>query len=217
MSGGQALAQGATNSITRPVTKAVLTGPSGRIDFQYNPTEISISHNAEGFSDPIGKKEPDDRSVLSGLATRGSTRLILSTLTFTGSQCQTNVARLMKWVKPSQPQQDGKPQRERLQFQWGSAGSGFLYEAELMRFDCTYTRFTSTGQPIRVEIRNLTLHVYDEEAASHDGQAGPLVGSTALPSLRPDSGLGSPGGANKPLGAMGDLTRASIQGMGVAG
>ncbi|RSS80290.1 hypothetical protein EF919_40710, partial [Streptomyces sp. WAC02707] len=143
----------------RKVSKARLKGSKGFeadvIEFQYNPTEISLSHNAEGHADPINKGDNEGRSIIENLATRGSTRLILSSLTFTGDRCQSIVDTLVKWVMPVQAGTNEKPRRERLTFEWGVKGAGFHYTVELMRFDCTYTRFTRTGVPIRAEIRNL--------------------------------------------------------------
>jgi hypothetical protein len=213
--------QGRANSITRAVSKAKLTGASGRIEFQYNPTEISISHNAEGYSDPIGKKEADDRSLLHGLATRGATRIILSSLTFTGDNCQSIVDTLMTWVTQFQPpssREQGqletpKPRRERLQFEWGPVGSGFHYTVELMRFDCTYTRFTRDGRPIRAEVRNLTLHVVgSNDAAANGGQSRLSLGSHRASPGRADAGARIPAGADNPLDANADPVRVWTRG-----
>ncbi|MFD5110364.1 CIS tube protein [Streptomyces cinereoruber] len=147
----------------RSVSKARLKGSKGFdeniIDFHYNPSEIILSHNAEGYADSTSKGENEGRDIFNSLVTRGSTRLILSSLIFTGTTCQSKVETLIDWVTPMRAGANQKSRREQLTFEWGAKGAGFHYTVELMRFDCTYTRFTRTGNPIRVEIRNLTLHV----------------------------------------------------------
>ncbi|MFC8956507.1 hypothetical protein ACFT8P_28360 [Streptomyces sp. NPDC057101] len=149
---------GQGSSLDRVVPRAKLIGFSQTIEFQYNPTEINLSHNAEGYADPVSKGDNESRNILAHLATRGSTRLILSSLTFTGDRCQPTVDTLIKWVTPL----GQTPRREQLEFVWGAVGAGFHYKVELMRFDCTFSRFTRTGRPIRAEIRNLTLHILEQ-------------------------------------------------------
>lgn len=180
-------------SLQRKVTKAVLRGANGgQLEFEYNPTEISISHNDEGLSDSMGESKGDARSIVSSIATRGATRLVMSSLTFTGEGVQDKVALLLTWVvEDTVKQADGalqKGRRERLRFQWGSKGIGFDYEVELMRFDCTYTRFARNGLPIRVEIRNLTLHVL-----SHTGDTAGSIGGSGS-ALTPSASGNTPAG-----------------------
>ncbi|MFC8093540.1 hypothetical protein [Streptomyces sp. NPDC057301] len=154
----------AGSSLQRNVTKGVLRDGKGKdFTFEYNPTEISLSHNAEGLTDPVGQDSKHDHSLVAAMVTRGSTRLIMSTLVLTGTDIRSRVDLLLEWVvertqqRPEDTAVAGK--RERLTFQWGTTGSGLDYTVELMRFDCTYTRFARDGLPIRAEIRNLTLHV----------------------------------------------------------
>lgn len=179
------------NSLQRNVTKAVLRSAKGQdFTFEYNPTEISISHNAEGLADPVGKDSAEDaRSIVSSIATRGSTRLVMSALTFAGENIQDKIGLLVAWVtaetitRPDGTSERGK--RERLRFQWGSRGTGFDYEVELMRFECMYTRFAHNGRPTRAEVRNLTLHVL-----SHTGDTATPAdrGGLALPASAIGSG-----------------------------
>ncbi|MEU0002520.1 hypothetical protein ABZ069_37045 [Streptomyces microflavus] len=170
------------SGLVRRISKGRLKGSKGSgphvIDFQYNPTEISLSHNAEGHADPVNKGDNEGRSIIESLATRGSTRLILSSLTFTGDRCQSIVDILIEWVTPLQEGANQKPRREPLTFEWGVKGAGFHYQVELMRFDCTYTRFTRAGEPIRAEIRNLTLHVLPSSQDSPRAGAHGASGAT---------------------------------------
>ncbi|MEW1615888.1 MULTISPECIES: hypothetical protein [unclassified Streptomyces] len=176
-----------SGSLQRNVTKALLRSeeqPDKIFTFEYNPTEISLSHNAEGLSDPMGgEKTGNTQFIVSSITTRGSTRLIMSPLTFTGDRIQ-DIAMLLDWVtEHTQKRADGTVEmgkRERLRFQWGSKGIGFDYQVELMRFDCTYTRFARNGRPIRAEIRNLTLHVLDHtDGPTHLGGTSPALTATA--------------------------------------
>ncbi|MEU8825019.1 hypothetical protein [Streptomyces sp. NPDC048636] len=157
-------------SLQRAISPAKLSSaadPSNRIDFQYTPTEISISHNAEGISDPIGgEKKQGFSGALQSVYSMGSSRLILSPLTFTGRGCDQVVEKLLQWVQPVSKDTStaaggtvGAGEHERLVFEWGNSTSGFNYAVQLMRFDCTYTRFTSDGVPVRAEVRNLTMHI----------------------------------------------------------
>lgn len=202
------------SALQRNVSKAVLRGLSGgEFAFEYNPTEISLSHNAEGLSDPVGHDtKKDDHSIVSSIATRGSTRLVMAPLTFTGWDIQQKIDLLLEWVQEkSANRQDGTTEqgkRPRLYFQWGAKGAGFDYEVELMRFDCTYTRFSRNGRPIRAEVRNLTLHVLSHgsatpaaatggatpEAAAGNGPAGLPPGTPADPNADPTRTLLKQGG-----------------------
>ncbi|MFJ1912739.1 hypothetical protein ACIOGX_12485 [Streptomyces sp. NPDC088147] len=169
-------------SLQRVVTRAQLRSRHETVVFQFNPTEISISHNAEGLADPIGPQDKEDaRAFVHSIATRGSTRLVVSSLVFTGERCQTIVATLMDWVAERPPPGGkGKGRREPLRFEWGAADRGFDYSVELMRFDCTYTRFSRGGRPIRAELRNLTLHVLGHgagDAAERGGHVNPAIGA----------------------------------------
>ncbi|WP_435241626.1 hypothetical protein [Streptomyces cucumeris] len=157
-------------SLQRAVSKARLSSAVDRsqfIELQYNPTEISISHNAEGISDPIGgEKKQGFSGALQSVYSLGSSRLILSLLTFAGRECGEVVEKLLAWVQPLSKDTSGAPdgtvgagEHERLTFEWGNSTAGFNYAVQLMRFDCTYTRFTGDGIPIRAEVRNLTMHI----------------------------------------------------------
>ncbi|MEU6631980.1 hypothetical protein ABZ905_27410 [Streptomyces parvus] len=203
-----------SGSLQRNVTKALLRSeeqPDKIFTFEYNPTEISLSHNAEGLADQMGgEKTGDTRFIVSSITTRGSTRLIMSPLTFTGDRIQ-KIDLLLDWViEHTQRQPDGAlgaGKRERLRFQWGSKGIGFDYQVELMRFDCTYTRFARNGRPIRAEIRNLTLHVLDHA----DGPAHPGGTSPALTAAAPATGVpaGLPAGTKPDPNA--DPTRVMLK------
>ncbi|MEU9704464.1 hypothetical protein [Streptomyces sp. NPDC047981] len=193
--------------MTRLVAKARLSGGGKNLDFEYNPSEISISHNAEGLSDPMGaKKGDDDRNAWSALATRGSTRLILSPLTFTGDGCQPVVKLLMDWVAQKVFDGESKSRREILEFKWGAVGKGFHYEVELVRFDCTYTRFTREGRPIRAEVRNVTLNVLGD---AHGGGPGAPSGAVI------DAHRGAervPAGMDSAIGPNSDPVRSMLGG-----
>ncbi|MEV7251166.1 hypothetical protein [Streptomyces cyaneofuscatus] len=178
-----------SGALQRNVTKALLRSeeqPDKIFTFEYNPTEISLSHNAEGLSDPMGgEKTQDTRFIVSTITSRGSTRLVMSPLTFTGEHIP-RIGLLLDWVtEHTHKRSDGAMEmgrRERLRFQWGSKGTGFDYQVELMRFDCTYTRFARNGRPIRAEIRNLTLHVLAHtDGPTSVGGAPPALTAPAPP------------------------------------
>ncbi|MFF4983949.1 hypothetical protein ACFY3O_28380 [Streptomyces sp. NPDC001046] len=177
----------AGGSLQRNVTKGVLRDGKGKdFTFEYNPTEISLSHNAEGLTDPVGQDSKHDHSLVAAMVTRGSTRLIMSTLVLTGTDIRSRVELLLEWVvERTQQRPEGTTvpgERERLTFQWGTTGTGLDYTVELMRFDCTYTRFTRDGLPIRAEIHNLTLHVLGKADAT-PATAG--TGGTAPAAVTP--------------------------------
>ncbi|MEU8934289.1 hypothetical protein AB0D30_30940 [Streptomyces sp. NPDC048409] len=67
---------------------------------------------------------------------------------------------------PALPQTKKRPP---LKFEWGAAHNGFDFEVELMRFDCSYTRFSPAGMPVRAEVRNLTLHLVTHDLKEFAG------------------------------------------------
>lgn len=150
------------------------------IVFHYNPTEIGISHDADGSSTYVhpDAKAASTAAALSALYSLGSTRLALPNLVFTGAGCRDIVMRLLKWVTPvTGGRSVSMGQRPPLRFVWGNPTSGFDLDVELMRFDCTYTRFTGQGVPIRAEVRHLTLHIVQRNPnSSLPPGAGPTAG-----------------------------------------
>ncbi|MFF7738343.1 MULTISPECIES: hypothetical protein [unclassified Streptomyces] len=190
------------SSLQRNVAKGVLQDGKGRdFTFEYNPAEISLSHNAEGLTDPVGQDSKRDHSLVAAMVTRGSTRLIMSTLVLTGTDIGSRVELLLEWVverTQQRPEGTAVPgERERLTFRWGTAGTGLDYTVELMRFDCTYTRFTRDGLPIRAEIRNLTLHVLGRADAAPAAAAGTVGTKPAAVTPGVPAGF-SPGSAPGP-------------------
>ncbi|MEW2275509.1 hypothetical protein GTY41_07260 [Streptomyces sp. SID685] len=220
------LASGSTPGIVQPAYLRSAEDSKDSIKFEYTPAEISISHNAEGVSDSSGQgaDKGDPRSLLDQMATRGSTRLVMSLLTFTGGeQCRRVVEYLCRWVtpKPAEKGATGQPKREVLKFEWGPPDRGFNYAVELMRFDCTYTRFSRDGQPIRTEVRNLTLHVLDNAASGDNTRLAPPASGAGRPAkpgtgARPSaftksaSGAGNPG-AGAPTDPNADPTREFLR------
>ncbi|MFD4577394.1 hypothetical protein ACFWNK_08395 [Streptomyces sp. NPDC058417] len=201
-------------SLQRNVARGALRDGRGtEFAFEYNPSEISLSHNAEGLADPIGKDNKHDHSLMAAMVTRGSTRLVMSTLVLTGTDIRSRVDLLLEWVverTQQRPEGTAVPgERERLTFRWGAAGTGLDYTVELMRFDCTYTRFTRDGVPIRAEVRNLTLHVLGRADAA---PAAAGTGGTAPAAVRP----GVPAGfsADGPPGPREDPTRDMVARLG---
>jgi hypothetical protein len=191
------------SELARNVTKARLSSAEGSpLVFEFNPSEISISHNAEGLADPVGTSKGGKSSWQSAIThSYGSTRLVMSTITFSGNDCKSVVVKLMKWVEKPPKRGGIEGQRVKLKFEWGSVGRGFLYKVELVRFDCTYTRFTRDGRPIRAEIRNMTLHVLQE---GKDHGAEPGKGSQ----LKPPTPTRVPAGLDGQVGPNADPGRA---------
>jgi hypothetical protein len=187
--------------------------------FDYNPTEIGIAHDADIGTMYVRPDKPTSSTgaALTAFQSLGSTRLQFSQLIFVGRKCRDEVEKLRKWVQPSVPAKsaatssvltkggggaDGKPQLTRppLQFIWGTKGDGFDFKVELMRFDCSYTRFSEQGVPIRAEVRNLTLHIVEDTQLApgfaRDLPAGPtgrpaVTDGAARPRLMGD-GLRAP-------------------------
>ncbi|MFJ5646116.1 hypothetical protein [Streptomyces sp. NPDC093223] len=205
-----------------------LLNPREIVEFDYNPVEIGLAHDAEPGAMYVNRDKAiaSSGASLSALMSIGSTRLHFSQLLFTGIGCRQVVELLKSWVVPNlQVKQapsavgaDGKPESKRppLRFEWGAQTIGFYEEVELVRFDCSFTRFSAQAAPIRAEIRNLTLHLVkhslDEFAASSATSA--LSGDPAgVPSsgtpgshqmgdtLRPNTPAPRPGGSGLMGGA----------------
>ncbi|MFF4934825.1 hypothetical protein ACFY2H_39115 [Streptomyces griseofuscus] len=192
------------NSPITPDRKAhLLNLLSGKeVRFDYNPAEIGLAHDADAGAMYVRPDKPGASSGagLSAFLSVGSTRLHFSQLIFVGQGCRDKVDLLCDWVLPNVPLTsahsvvlgadgvEAKPQMKRppLRFEWGPAKDGFNIEVELMRFDCSYTRFSATGTPVRAEVRNLTLHLVKHDLSEFSGNgfspgppSGPTGGGTA--------------------------------------
>lgn len=154
--------------------------------FDYNPTEIGLAHDAEPGAMYVNRDRANASTgaSLSAFMSVGSTRLHFSQLLFVGNDCRQVVDLLKTWVipnlevkqgsaagsttlagvgggMPSATAADSRPESKRppLRFEWGTQTNGFYEEVELVRFDCSFTRFSAEAAPIRAEIRGLTLHL----------------------------------------------------------
>ncbi|MFQ3561106.1 hypothetical protein QZN11_30555 [Streptomyces gramineus] len=181
------------------------------VEFHYNPTEIGLAHDAEPGAMYVNrdKANASTGASLSAFMSVGSTRLHFSQLLFVGVGCRQVVELLKTWVVPnlevrqgpSATAADGKPESKRppLLFEWGTQANGFYEEVELVRFDCSFTRFSTEAAPIRAEIRNLTLHLVTHQLDS-------FVGNTSRPSLSA-AGAGPSSSGAAPTHRMGDTLR----------
>lgn len=171
-------------------------GPAGSYDiseyvvFDYNPASIAIAHGApvvasSGLRQPaestpaspeaaVGKSvELSAKDVDELEKAKGTTTIILRALTFDGKDVASACLRLLSWTHFA-PSSAGSPKRNELpllKFIWGQQ----IYLVHLNHVSATYTRFSSTGKPVRASV-DLTLHSVPKIPGPTNPSSGGLPG-----------------------------------------
>jgi len=171
-------------------------GPAGSYDigeyvvFDYNPASIAIAHGAPVVAS-TGLRPPSESAAVSpetppGKApelsaqnveelekAKGTTTIILRALTFDGKDVADDCLRLLSWTHFA-PAKAGSTKRNELpalKFIWGQQ----IYLVHLNHVSATYTRFSSTGKPVRASV-DLTLHSVPKIPGPTNPSSGGLPG-----------------------------------------
>lgn len=137
----------------------------GLVMFDFNPAQISIVRGSQGGTRPASNGGSSPR-ILS-IANQPS--ITLNKVVLTGETTKMRVDQLLSWCGPPAgllaalmtallkggPNSSAPPA---LTFQWGPPIFGFMYDVCLTRVTANFTRFHTTGIPIRAEV-NLVMMV----------------------------------------------------------
>jgi hypothetical protein len=129
----------------------------GLVWFDFNPDQISMSRQ------PKGSNYPRHNGGSTGyiLAQSDPEKIDIKGITFTGETTKLRVDTLLSWAGPPAglatmisalahiPIRTDLPD---LTFQWGPPLLGFMYDVKMSSVSATYTRFHSSGIPIRAEV-----------------------------------------------------------------
>jgi nucleoid-associated protein YgaU len=129
----------------------------GLVLFDFNPDQITMSRRPQGGNRP--KHQGGSTGYI--LAQSDPATLALKGIVFTGETTKLRVDTLLAWVGPPSglatmisalagiPISSTPPV---VTFQWGPPLLGFMYSVILTNVSATYTRFHSSGIPIRAEL-----------------------------------------------------------------
>lgn len=172
-------------------------GPAGSYDiaeyvvFAYKPASIAIAHGAPVVASAGLRQASDDTPTSSDAPlggksvelsakdvdelekAKGTTTIILRSLTFDGANVVTDCLRLLSWTHFA-PAATGSPKRNQLpllKFIWGQQ----IYLVHLNHVSATYTRFSGAGKPVRATV-DLTLHSVPKIPGPTNPSSGGLPG-----------------------------------------
>jgi nucleoid-associated protein YgaU len=158
----------------------------GLVMFDFNPNQIQIARASAGGNKPTSNGGAS--SYILSMANPPS--ITINKIVMTGETTKLRVDQLLSWCGPPAglftalakavfggPVSSAPPD---LTFQWGPPMVGFMYDVVLKNVTATYTRFHTTGIPIRAEV-NLTMTVQPSLLASFptNPTSGGLPGRSA--------------------------------------
>lgn len=149
--------------------------PGNRVDFQFNPTSIKVSKQAnfQAQQNQTAATSPAQQFNGAGAMTLSLT-LLLDSVGNPSPDVATSVNQLLTWTQPTTDSIANKsPSPPQLVFTWGGLriGPNGLFVGHLTSANVTYTLFTSDGEPVRAEV-DLSL----QDGASTPAPTNPSSG-----------------------------------------
>lgn len=148
-------------------TPAILRSlmPPGLVTFDINPEQVIMSRQANTTSRPSASSNTGSPAGASPTIFRGAkpSNITLRNVMFYGGDTKSRCDQLLNWLSPgggllgslvmgALAAATGINLASRLPlvtFQWGPPEIAFMYDCNLTNVNITYTRFASTGVPIR--------------------------------------------------------------------
>lgn len=133
----------------------------GLVLFNYNPKEITIKRSASTGTQPSGGQASNQI-----LRKAEQPVITINGIVFTGDLCKMQIDTLMAWTAPPQGLITAiaglfgvtSTVQPDVTFQWGPPMVGFMYTVQLKTVTAKYTRFHSSGIPIRASV-DLVMNV----------------------------------------------------------
>lgn len=155
-----------------------------KIYFDFNPSQITVSHTAKEEKDPVNKEESapgaDGQPTVfvspeAQLAAAGTTTVKLDNIIFDGAGVQKTCSQFLNWSYP-QTNAAGRtePDKEQLPvltFKWGT----LVFGGMLQQVTVTYKKFSSNGTPTRASV-SLSLSQFNVPHRKTNPTSGGLPG-----------------------------------------
>jgi nucleoid-associated protein YgaU len=164
LAAGAAIGVAALAGARVPASLRCTTLPNiGFVYFDFNPTEIAVSRTA------VQQTQPSSTHSGGRNATQKvkPATISIAKVTFEGYDTKIRCDTLLTWTNPSAgflgqllsaaTGKNLKTQPPELTFQWGPPMIGFMYTVTLQQVKINYTRFLSSGIPVRAEV-GLTMN-----------------------------------------------------------
>ena len=166
MPGGTGKLERAFLALSEPSTNGAKGGGAGRIEFSFNPKEITVARTAEWRSKP--SKKP---AMPEFVGTKpASITLEMFFDASEGGDVGKSVDDLLACLEPHQKTKKDKPSPPFVSFGWGV--KTYLDQAVVKSVSVKYTRFKPDGTPIRA-VATVTL----EELRPAEAKQNPTSGS----------------------------------------
>jgi nucleoid-associated protein YgaU len=137
----------------------------GLVIFDFNPNEITMTRKNNASTSPNSSNKATASGGASSLLLQKANppSISLKKITFTGETTKFRVDTLQAWCAPPAGLLTlaaklllgipPNPKPPVVTFQWGPPLLGFMYSAILTNVAATYTRFHSSGIPVRAELQ----------------------------------------------------------------
>src|SRR5215469_3593943 len=161
------------NSLTGSRSLIGLQDDDGnQVTFDFNPKEISLSHNTSTQAVPTTKQTSQTHATTPHGVSRVSQMMInIQGLVLVGSDVKNRCEQLLAWTFPKG--QDQQAQLPPLRLSWGALS--FKDHVKLTGTDIRYQRFAADGMPIRAMVV-LKLYWLDPPALPTNPSSGGLPG-----------------------------------------
>lgn len=159
-------------------TRSLKVGlPTGRIDFQFNPTEWSTSRESEWTRDPQRANATSGHPQFLGARARSmALEMFLDSSSPPTRDVVTKVDKLFECCVPTQESgEKHKPSPPWVVFRWGEQ-TGF--QAYISKVQVAYTLFTPSGLPIRAVATINMLEIVPERTGTNPTSGGTAARSS---------------------------------------
>jgi hypothetical protein len=151
----------------------------GLVYFDFNPDKITIARQAKTGTRPSKNGGSSNRSFMSS----DQPTISISKATFVGEDTKMRIDTLLAWTSVPTGLLTAlvgllgvtQTKQPEVTFQWGPPMLGFMYTATVQKVSANYTRFHSSGIPIRAEV-DITLNTTPSLLASTATLTNPTSG-----------------------------------------
>lgn len=143
--------------------------PPGEVTFDINPEQITMSRSVNASGRPTASSNTGTPAGASPSIFRGAmaSKITMKDVTFFGPDTKSRCDQLLNWMSPGGgllgslgaalfAALTGINLASRLPlviFQWGPPELGFMYECNVTNVNVVYTRFASSGIPVRATVQ----------------------------------------------------------------
>lgn len=144
-----------------------------QLPFIFNPKKITVAKQKKTQNSGVVVNNQEE-----AVRSTGQLTVTISKILLYGPETQSDVEKLYGWIAPKLEQKEGNDTYvypKKILFKWGDA---FNIPVQLEKVSAEYTRFTSTGKPVRADV-DITLKEWvEKEKATNPTSGGAPGGST---------------------------------------